>query len=447
MSGESNVDVNEAFSFSVDKRSNLGSGESSKAGAGMITGSMLTQAPTSLSYPSTTSMATLPVGYPFDFDSRDPQQQRPSLSHLRMESDSSLGFPRRQQVQHHRTSISIDATGPSADPIINNSSQYRSDAIFPHSAPSFATEHGMAMEWRPSTSRSGSFFESPYENQAYQPYPSPAPSFASPPANGGFTSSRAQQPQQQSSPTISPNPTSSVLHDVWTGSYTTPPPSAAPKNPSTMSRQELEAEITRLRTRVNELEVIHHWAEVKGLRIEEAQTPSQATPGAFKASPTTSDIVVEPILGRLPATDDFIRSWRARTEARIKRFCALNRAGNALCAWHDSRRERRAYPPRQAPPGYLNCGCTNEEALFEESLARNGVGSYHPGEMVRMDPALRNPLLKVLEDRFGYMDGDFERDPRTGLWIEGEGHELWESILPSGRPPVSGNRRRTEEAK
>lgn len=91
--------------------------------------------------------------------------------------------------------------------------------------------------------------------------------------------------------------------------------------------------------------------------------------------------------------------WDARTAARRNRYCTPNRAGNALCAWHDSRRERRAHPPRMAPENTLNCGCTFAEALFEESLARNGVGAYHPGENVRMDPSLRNPLLKLLEAR------------------------------------------------
>ena len=50
-----------------------------------------------------------------------------------------------------------------------------------------------------------------------------------------------------------------------------------------------------------------------------------------------------------------------------------------------------------APAGYLNCGCTYEEALFEESLARHHIGSYIPSETVRMDPALRNPLLEFSE--------------------------------------------------
>ena len=79
----------------------------------------------------------------------------------------------------------------------------------------------------------------------------------------------------------------------------------------------------------------------------------------------------------------------------------------------------------------MNCGCTYEEALFEESLARHGVGSYHPGESVRMDPALRNPLLQLLQARYGYRDGDFERDPRTGDWVDGEGAARWEQ---SGAP-------------
>lgn len=133
-----------------------------------------------------------------------------------------------------------------------------------------------------------------------------------------------------------------------------------------------------------------------------------------------------------PVSPSFQASWKARTDARVKQFCSLNRAGNALCSWHDSRRERRTYPPRMAPTGYLNCGCTFEEALFEESLSRHGVGSYLPGETVRMDPALRNPLLKLLQQRYGYRDGDFERNPRTGDWTQGEGHVYWEQQIQAG---------------
>ena len=133
-----------------------------------------------------------------------------------------------------------------------------------------------------------------------------------------------------------------------------------------------------------------------------------------------------------PQHPAFQSSWRVRTEARKRIYCSLNRAGNALCAWHDSRRERRAFPPRNAPPGYLNCGCTYEEALFEESLARHGVGSYLPGDTVRMDPALRNPLLKLLERRYKYKDGDFELDPTSLTWVEGESPAVWEKKAQSG---------------
>lgn len=129
---------------------------------------------------------------------------------------------------------------------------------------------------------------------------------------------------------------------------------------------------------------------------------------------------------RPASTPEMEESWRRRTEARIRKFCSPNRAGNALCGWHDPRRERRMYPPRMAPEGVLNCGCTYEQALFEESLARHGVGSYLPGENVRMDPNLRNPLLKLLQERYGYRDGDFERNPFTGKWRDGEGPEKWE---------------------
>lgn len=141
-----------------------------------------------------------------------------------------------------------------------------------------------------------------------------------------------------------------------------------------------------------------------------------------------------------PLGSNMEASWEKRTQARVRKFCAPNRAGNSLCSWHDTRRERRAHPPRMAPDGFLNCGCTAEEALFEESLARNGVGSYHPGDTVRMDPLLRNALLRLLKSRYGYRDGDFEIDPRTGRWMEGEGHEKWERELhhpghgPKGAP-------------
>ncbi|KAK0194417.1 hypothetical protein F5146DRAFT_1035806 [Armillaria mellea] len=177
----------------------------------------------------------------------------------------------------------------------------------------------------------------------------------------------------------------------------THPPSSSPGSPNSTS---LEEEIRNLRRRVKELE-------------RESEQDKQSIRGLQNELNNNS-------------------SWMLRTEARRRQFCSPNRAGNALCAWHDARRERRVHPLRLAPPGYLHCGCSFEEALFEESLSRHGVGSYLPGENVRMDPALRNPLLKLLQERYGYRDGDFERDPRTGDWVAGDGPLKWEQPLNAG---------------
>lgn len=194
-------------------------------------------------------------------------------------------------------------------------------------------------------------------------------------------------------------------------------------------------ELHQLRNKIRELELINEHARLR-IRALEAEVANPAQGTAYELPQSTTGF---PTSFSTPASSpSFTVSWKARTDARTRLLCSLNRAGNALCAWHDSRRERRAYPPRMAPQGYLNCGCTYEEALFEESLARHGVGSYHPGESVRMDPALRNPLLKVLQRRYGYKDGDFERDPVTGNWVEGEGHAPWEAKAAAGS---SGHRK------
>lgn len=195
-------------------------------------------------------------------------------------------------------------------------------------------------------------------------------------------------------------------------------PAAIPIDPSLSglpTRDQLEGELGAVRTKIRELEFLNDLLQLRVVELENDKSKAPEAP--------VGDKTVSP---------GFEASWEARTEARVKRFCSLNRAGNALCAWHDSRRERRSFPPRMAPPGHLNCGCTYEEALFEESLARHAVGSYHPGESVRMDPALRNPLLKLLQWRYGYKDGDFERDPGTGSWVDGEGEQAWEARPPNG---------------
>lgn len=201
----------------------------------------------------------------------------------------------------------------------------------------------------------------------------------------------------------------------------------------------MQEEINLLQRRIKELEIVNEHGRLRIQDLERELAGGSAMP-SLTQGPSMSTL---PRTQTTPTPPSILPSWRARTDARVRLLCSLNRAGNALCAWHDSRRERRTYPPRMAPPGYLNCGCTFEEALFEESLSRHGVGSYHPGESVRMDPALRNPLFRLLQTRYGYQDGDFERDPKTGEWVEGEGNALWERKLAQGAMNVRKNR--TEE--
>lgn len=273
----------------------------------------------------------------------------------------------------------------------------------------------------PLTSGSASFLPyGPYNTASYpndnsnQPHPSGVPS-----SGYGDPFAYSRQPPLPGNPTL-PSGTPAGM------------PMAVSPSPTSSSALpvRLEEEVRLLRNRVRELERTNKSArdKVKALELEIARagyggsSSSQALSGLPSPMPTPT----------FATSQAFQESWRSRTSARVKLYCSLNRAGNALCAWHDSRRERRAFPPRMAPPGHLNCGCTYDEALFEESLSRHGVGSYLPGESVRMDPALRNPLLKLLKERYGYRDGDFERDPITGNWVEGEGPTSWEAQVASG---------------
>lgn len=241
--------------------------------------------------------------------------------------------------------------------------------------------------------------------------------------NFGFESTTMRDSSPESNSSGSPN-FGNTMFDPYSGmrhhgsSYSL---STQPLHPSISAEDQLRAELFTLRQRLREAE-----AETARCRVALEELRTKATKPFCVPTP--------------PPSATFQEDWKTRTEIRTKIFCSLNRAGNALCAWHDSRRERRSFPPRNAPPGYLNCGCTHEEALFEESLARHGVGSYHPGESVRMDPALRNPLLKLLQQRYGYQDGDFERNPVTGEWLKGEGAAYWQSQIHAG----SSSRRRGE---
>ena len=226
--------------------------------------------------------------------------------------------------------------------------------------------------------------------------------------------------------TSRPGPTTSTPHDIVPASMALPliGPHSAPVR-SSMRRETVEEELRFLRNRVRELEIEKETASRRVRELHPALATGYPQMGIHPSG------LPSPVPNP-PNMDASQESWNARTNARIRTFCSLNRAGNALCAWHDSRRERRAHPPRMAPAGYLNCGCTFEETLFEESLTRHGVGSYRPGNSVRMDPALRNPLLRLLKQRYGYKDGDFERDPITGTWVEGEGPVSWETRALSG---------------
>ncbi|KAL7284090.1 hypothetical protein ACG7TL_001370 [Trametes sanguinea] len=298
-----------------------------------------------------------------------------------------------------------------------------------------ATPPSGLASWTPSptsSTMSGGFMTVPDDpNLAYMPPVTSVPSASPSGAFGGYPPYNVPlYASPETSPGVAsgfpdqygyPQGSSSSAADMIISPSGTPAPMQSPRHPRS-SPKTLEEENRRLQERIRQLEIVNESSRLR-IRQLEAEVSRGAYPGGLPSPMTTPQ-----------PTPSFEQEWRARTEARVKHFCSLNRAGNALCAWHDSRRERRAYPPRNAPPGYLNCGCTFEEALFEESLARHGVGSYLPGESVRMDPALRNPLLKLLQRRYGYRDGDFERDPVTGNWLGDEGAAKWEQKLASGAP-------------
>ncbi|KAG8950343.1 hypothetical protein FRC04_007785 [Tulasnella sp. 424] len=167
----------------------------------------------------------------------------------------------------------------------------------------------------------------------------------------------------------------SLAAQLSASSQSTPTPSSASSSTLINSEQSqnhtptpIEEELAQLRTKVRELEFVNDLVQLRVVELENEKSKllgggnggsdkGSSTAGSPSSRSTSSTLVLN-----TEADPDFQSSWQKRTEARIKRFCSLNRAGNALCAWHDSRRERRAYPPRMAPPGTLNCGCTYEEA-------------------------------------------------------------------------------------
>ncbi|ELU36801.1 hypothetical protein AG1IA_09168 [Rhizoctonia solani AG-1 IA] len=219
------------------------------------------------------------------------------------------------------------------------------------------------------------------------------------------------------------HPRSAPTFDPVSLNISSPPTPASNAPSATSPSQELE----QLRQRARELEIINQFATARVEELEKERALYRQ----------------RGIDGTPPITPDLAAEWEARTEARKRQYCSPNRAGNA-CKYIDlfGSAPPAPLPPLSAPPEkapftdifgqcvhgtihgvsvahtqHLNCGCTFNEALFEQALAAHGVGSYYPGESVRMDPALRTPLLKLLEWRYGYRDGDFDRDPVTGQWI------------------------------
>ncbi|KAH7338294.1 hypothetical protein B0J17DRAFT_661892 [Rhizoctonia solani] len=135
--------------------------------------------------------------------------------------------------------------------------------------------------------------------------------------------------------TVSPSnvfthPRSAPAFDPISLNISSPPTPASNAPSATSPSQELE----QLRQRARELEIINQFATA---RVEELE----------KERSTYRQRGID---GTPSITPELAAEWEARTEARKRQYCSPNRAGNALCAWHDSRRERRAYPARMAPP-------------------------------------------------------------------------------------------------
>ncbi|KAG8978777.1 hypothetical protein FRB90_008350, partial [Tulasnella sp. 427] len=101
----------------------------------------------------------------------------------------------------------------------------------------------------------------------------------------------------------------------------------------------IEEELAQLRTKVRELEFVNDLVQLRVVELENEKVKllggsdkASSIVGSPSSRSTSSTMVLS------GETDpDFQSSWQKRTDARIKRFCSLNRAGNALCAWHDSR--------------------------------------------------------------------------------------------------------------
>jgi hypothetical protein len=349
-------------------------------------------------------------------------------------SPTSDGSQRRQDTYNNVASgmvwsqTSADVTGQPAIPPASFD-----DPSHPLSFPSISSPSGSLTSNSPSTS----YLQYPDYNHSNYTNPNTSGTHSPPVFSTTFSESFNAYSQTRAAATTPAPPLiiPQLAHFPGRGPMATPTTAVPAGN---RPHRSTDDELRYLRNKVRELELINESARLR-IRELENELANPASGSLYSSSSISGMPTPAP---QLPTSPSFAASWKARTDARVKLFCSLNRAGNALCAWHDSRRERRAHPPRMAPPGHLNCGCTFEEALFEESLSRHDVGSYHPGESVRMDPALRNSLLKLLQKRYGYKDGDFERESITGNWIDGEGPGPWETRALAG---ISSHRKHRAE--
>jgi len=169
----------------------------------------------------------------------------------------------------------------------------------------------------------------------------------------------------------------------------------------------------------------HRVAELEG-QLEVAQQQLLLLSPAGTVNPAHLTMVTPAMPMAAPTTLRRPGDHKQRTERRSTLRKLLNRNGNRCCAWCEPRRERRRYGPRQAPDDQMTCGCTVEDALFEESLARNGIGSMDTSRQ-RLDPELRRDLLALLKNRYKYQDGDLDFNHDTLEWESGGNAESWMS--------------------
>ncbi|KAG9089166.1 hypothetical protein FRC06_001686, partial [Ceratobasidium sp. 370] len=103
----------------------------------------------------------------------------------------------------------------------------------------------------------------------------------------------------------------------------------------------------------------------------------------------TEDFSCHDLRDELAAVHARIRELEDRNDRARRRIAELEQEKHAdarrtphqnaveTCAWHAHNGQDSTRPSHMAQPGALKCGCTLQEALFEESLARYGVGSIH----------------------------------------------------------------------